>query len=116
MGLLINAISLLQFKNYEQASFTFSERIVGICGLNGRGKTSLLDAIHYLCFTKSYFTRNDQLVVQHGQKGFRLQGDFSVDEKAERAVCILRETSRKEFSVNDEAYSKFSAHIGRYPL
>jgi DNA replication and repair protein RecF len=28
---------------------------------------------------------------------------------------VLRETGRKEFSVNEEAYNRFSRHIGRYP-
>ena len=35
--------------------------------------------------------------------------------KEEKAVCILRETGRKEFSLNDEQYTKFSKHFGRYP-
>jgi DNA replication and repair protein RecF len=35
--------------------------------------------------------------------------------KEEKAVCILRETGRKEFSLNDEQYAKFSKHFGRYP-
>jgi len=93
----------------------FTERIVGICGRNGLGKTNLLDAIHYLCFTKSYFTRQDSLVVQHGQAGFRIEGSFSLRDRSEKAVCILRETGKKEFSVNDLLYTKFSKHIGHYP-
>jgi DNA replication and repair protein RecF len=28
---------------------------------------------------------------------------------------VLRETGRKELSINDQAYEKFSQHIGRYP-
>jgi DNA replication and repair protein RecF len=38
-----------------------------------------------------------------------------VVNKTESAVCILRETGKKEFSVNEGAYEKFSEHIGRYP-
>jgi len=85
------------------------------------GKTNLLDAIHYLCFTKSYFTR-DNLNIQNGHQGFRIDGELEInDNKAmlagrqEKAVCILRETGKKEFSVNDAGYEKFSEHIGRYP-
>ena len=115
MSLFLESISLCQFKNYYQKEFVFKERIVGICGRNGLGKTNLLDAIHYLCFTKSYFTRQDQLNILQGHEGFRLQGCFNLNGKEEKAVCILRENGKKEFSINDELYTRFSKHIGRYP-
>ncbi len=112
--LKLHSISLTQFKNYSNRSFQFNERIVGICGNNGVGKTNLLDAIHYLCFTKSYFAR-DTLNIQNGEQGFRLDGDVELNSKKEKPLCILRETGKKEFSINDSAYEKFSEHIGRYP-
>ncbi|MEO5946118.1 MAG: DNA replication and repair protein RecF [Chitinophagaceae bacterium] len=113
--LYLNSISLLQFKNYTNRSLDFTNRIVGICGNNGVGKTNLLDAIHYLCFTKSYFTRLDANNVLHGSAGFRVEGAMELLDKKEKAVCILRETGKKEFAVNDKYYDKFSQHIGRYP-
>ncbi|RYY42143.1 MAG: DNA replication and repair protein RecF, partial [Chitinophagaceae bacterium] len=113
--LTLQSISLIQFKNYSFQSFQFNERVVGICGRNGVGKTNLLDAIHYLCFTKSYFSRSDVVNVYHGSQGFRIEGHFSLNNKEEKAVCILRETGKKEFSLNDETYTRFSKHIGRYP-
>ncbi|HEU4902606.1 MAG TPA: DNA replication and repair protein RecF, partial [Flavisolibacter sp.] len=115
MSLFLQSISLFQFKNYDFEQYAFTKRIVGICGRNGAGKTNLLDAIHYLCFTKSYFSRSDALNVKHGQQGFRLEGHLTLNGKPEKAVCILRETGKKEFSLNDEAYTRFSKHIGHYP-
>jgi DNA replication and repair protein RecF len=113
--LFLRSISLIQFKNYTNRTFDFSERVISICGNNGVGKTNLLDAVHYLCFTKSYFTRVDTNCVQQGKNGFRLVGDFVLQDKPEKAVCILRETGKKEFQINEQAYDKFSQHIGRYP-
>lgn len=113
--LRLNSISLVQFKNYSNRIFNFTERIVGICGKNGVGKTNLLDAIHYLCFTKSYFSRQDANNVMNGHSGFRIEGLFSGIKEEEKVVCILRETGKKEFSVNKQVYEKFSHHIGKYP-
>lgn len=113
--LCLHELKLLQFRNYPEAHFRFSERIVGICGANGTGKTNLLDAIHYLSLTKSYFSRPDSQSVSHGAQGMRIEGDVAVKDKHHRLVCILRENNRKEFLVNGEAYRKFSEHIGKFP-
>ncbi|MBL7732433.1 MAG: AAA family ATPase, partial [Chitinophagaceae bacterium] len=102
--LLLRQLTLLQFKNYKNRSFSFHERVIGFCGNNGAGKTNLLDAIYYLCFTKSYLTRQEGANVQRGAAGFRLEGDFLLHDKPEKTTCILRENGKKEFSVNDEPY------------
>lgn len=113
--LRLHTISLYQFKNYHQRQFSFAGRITGILGRNGVGKTNLLDAIHYLCFTRSYFTRLETLNVEYGCQGFRLLGRFSLGGREEEVVCILRETGKKEFQLNGEPYQRFSQHIGKYP-
>ncbi len=113
--LFLRSISLIQFKNYTNRTFGFTKKITGICGNNGAGKTNILDAIHYLCITKSYFSSTDVIAVQHGTQGFRIQGLMELEGNSEKAICVLRENGKKEFSVNDEIYTKFSQHIGRYP-
>src|SRR5205085_11365320 len=107
--------SLVQFKNYPQQAFGFSSRIIGISGPNGIGKTNLLDAVYYLCFTKSYFTRSDAASVLMGTGGFRIEGLIRKNDEPYKTVCILRETGKKEFMVNDDPYYKFSLHVGRFP-
>jgi DNA replication and repair protein RecF len=113
--MLLSHISLYQFKNYFSQSFRFGERITGICGKNGRGKTNLLDAIYYLCFTKSYFTRSDQQNVFQSASGFRIAGDFTLESGPAEVVCVLRETGKKECSLGGRLYDRFAEHIGRFP-
>ena len=111
-------ISLTGYKNYQSRTFDFTEKIVGICGLNGKGKTNLLDAINYLCFTKSYFSKTDALNIHFGDEGFRLEGELDnemADKNSQKIVCIYRAAQKKEFYLDDIAYEKFSHHIGKFP-
>lgn len=128
----LNKISITQFKNYQFSTFNFTEKVIGICGFNGKGKTNLLDAVYYCCFTKSYFTKIDGLNVQFESDGFRIGASFisskgggnledlSEDRKAEpkksdEIVCIFRGAGKKEILLNGVAYSKLSEHIGKFP-
>ena len=107
----LTKISLTQFKNYSYSSFNFAERVTGICGQNGKGKTNLLDAIYYTCFTKSYFNKTDSINVQFDTDGFRIEAMFEAD----KLVIINRIGGKKELLLNDTVCEKFSKHIGKFP-
>lgn len=113
--LRLHNLTLFQFKNYMAQSFQFNEHVIGICGNNGAGKTNLLDAVYFLCFTKSYFSKTDNAVVHKNMQGMRLEGNFTRNDEEEKIVCIIRETGKKEMKRNGEDYKRFSAHIGQFP-
>ncbi|MBY0479372.1 MAG: DNA replication and repair protein RecF [Chitinophagaceae bacterium] len=113
--LLLKSVAVTQFKNYAHQRFVFDENIVAITGPNGIGKTNLLDAIHYLCFTKSYFSGTDSNNVLHGANGFRIEGIYSEASTEINTTVILRENGKKEVICNRAPYEKFSQHIGKYP-
>ena len=111
----IQQLSLVQFRNYVQKSFNFTNRIVGIVGPNGTGKTNVLDALYYLSFTKSYFNRPDAQNVHHAYQGMRVEGIYNIKEETVPITCIIRENLKKEFYYDEELYTKLSKHIGRIP-
>ncbi|ATL48565.1 DNA replication and repair protein RecF [Chitinophaga caeni] len=112
--LLVRKISLVQFKNYPQKIFDFHKRIIGITGKNGVGKTNLLDAIYYLCFTRSYFSSQEQQNVLYDTNGFRIEGLLEKLGQPGKIVCTLK-AGKKEISLDDTPYEKFSQHIGCFP-
>ena len=114
--LLLQNISLYQFKNYTTDRFVLNQKVIGIYGNNGLGKTNLLDAIYFLCFSKSYFSKTDAATVHKGKMGMRLEGNFLKEEKEEKIVCILRENNKKELQRNSGNYKKLSLHIGQFPV
>jgi DNA replication and repair protein RecF len=111
----LQQLSLVQFRNYVQKQFIFTDRIVGIVGPNGTGKTNVLDAVYYLSFTKSYFNRPDAQNVHHAYQGLRVEGQYDFNGDKVPITCILRENLKKEFYYDQEVYSKLSQHIGKIP-
>ena len=51
--MILEKLSILNYKNIIQAEMVFSPGINCFFGNNGMGKTNLLDAIYYLSFCKS---------------------------------------------------------------
>ncbi len=114
----LHKIKLTHFKNYEQQAAEFSSRLNCFVGLNGMGKTNLLDAIYYLCIGKSYFAGNDRNVVQRNCEAnfFRLDGQFLRKDKKERIVAKVIPGKRKEIERNQVQYQRLSEHLGLLPV
>src|SRR6187402_3569255 len=77
----IEKISLLNFKNYVELELSFSSQINLLAGLNGSGKTNLLDAIYCLCLTKSFLGSTDQQMISTNQGYFSALGWFKENSK-----------------------------------
>jgi DNA replication and repair protein RecF len=109
-------LHLTQFKNLKKVQIEFSPEINCLMGYNGSGKTNLLDAIHYLCLTKSAFNAVDVQNILHGSDFFTLKGNFQYGEKVMEVKCILEPGKKKQFINNGKAYTKMSEHIGMLPV
>lgn len=115
-GLYLESLTLVQFKNYANQQIECSPRLNCFVGLNGMGKTNLLDAVYYLCMGKSYFNLTDQFLVLHGADFFRLVGQFQREGKAERVVIKVQPRRRKEIEWMGQVYDRLSDHVGRFPV
>ncbi len=113
--MFLSKITLLNFKNHESLSLTFSKKINCFIGNNGVGKTNIVDAVYYLCLTKSYFNSVDQQNILFGKDFFRLEGRFQKEGGAFEIVYKLPTNKRKELLVNDIVVPKLSDHIGNFP-
>ena len=112
--MVIRALKLNNFRNYREAQFNFEDRIVGLFGKNGSGKTNVLDAIHYLSFSKSVLNNQDAQNVCHGENYFLIEGEFVSGGQAHRVRCSY--DGKKRLSEDGAEYNRFSEHIGKYPV
>ena len=115
--MILKRISILNYKNLEQVELDFSPKMNCIIGLNGMGKTNLLDAVYYLSFCKSATNAIDSQNVKHLQEFFVIQGSYLTDSgEPEEVYCGLKRKQKKQFKRNKKEYSRLSDHIGFIPL
>ncbi len=115
--MIIERLSILNYKNIEQADLGFSRKMNCFIGSNGMGKTNVLDALYYLSFCKSQTNPIDAQVVRHGADFFMLQGTYHTDDgDVEQVSCGIKIGRKKKFKRNDKEYKRLAEHIGVIPL
>ncbi len=112
----LKKLSLTNFKNYDQVELEFTPRINCFVGNNGVGKTNILDAIHYLSLTKSFFNNIDGVSIRHGEEFFIIQGLFLRDTDEDNIFCSFHRQKQKVLKRNGKEYQRLSDHVGRYPV
>lgn len=114
--MILNTLSLVNYKNFESQVFDFDAKINCFVGANGIGKTNALDAIYHLAFGKSYFNPIALQNIKHGTEFFVVDGNFTKLERTEKIIVSLKRGQKKIIKKNGKAYDKFSEHIGFIPL
>ena len=106
---------MIHFKNHKGGDLIFSKQVNCLLGDNGSGKTNILDALHYLCFCKSYFNPVDAQNINHDEKFMLLKGEFERLGKKEIVSCGVQRGAKKVFKRNEKQYKRLMDHIGRFP-
>ena len=114
--MILEKISLLNYRNISQADLRFCEGLNCFVGPNGAGKTNFLDAIYYLSFCKSFINVIDSQNIRHDQDFFVIQGNYQNGDTGEDIYCGFRQSQKKQFKRNKKEYPKLSDHIGLIPL
>lgn len=114
--MILQKLSLLNYKNFESKNFEFDPKINCFVGLNGVGKTNVLDAIYHLSFGKSYFNPITLQNIRHGTDFFVVEGLYEKNDRPEKIVVSAKKGQKKIIKRNGKIYDKFSDHIGFLPL
>ena len=134
--MILTSLNILNYRNIREASLEFAPKLNCFVGLNGQGKTNMLDAIYLLSFAKSAFTSQDSLNITHGEEMAMVQGVYSYSEPANGLTatrsysesgptaeggqttisCGLRKGVKKQFRRDKKDYPRLIDHIGLIPL
>lgn len=114
----ISNAHLRSFRNHNETVFEFGARVNVLLGENGQGKTNALEALSFLCLTKSFYASADATVMQQQQSFFEIKSILQSDEGKEFHVRVTYDDVKKEkkFTINGAAVEKFSSVIGMFPV
>ncbi|MCX8011237.1 MAG: DNA replication/repair protein RecF [Ignavibacteria bacterium] len=112
----LHSLQLENFRLHKSSKINFSEGLNYLVGGNGQGKTSILEAIHYISTTKSFTSNHESEVVSFGCNGYEIRGRI-VDLVED--IMTLRysiDENKKTYILNGKIINQPSSIIGRYPI
>lgn len=108
----ITKLDLLNFRNYDSLSVDFNNCLNVICGLNGSGKTNLVEAIYMLALSKSFRVSNDKYLIKKNTDITKVKGEIERKGTISNYQIELSLDS-KRVSVDDNKIDKISDYISR---
>lgn len=113
----ITNLQLQNFRNHAETNIDWAPRMNVIIGQNGAGKTNLIDAIHYLCMSRSFVSSSDRYVVSYDAPYFMIEGHFEGNIRSSFDVsCSYSRGEGKKIFVNESPLDRLSDLIGMVPV
>lgn len=114
--MVLKQIELQNFRLHKDTSINFSDKLNLIIGGNGQGKTTILEAIYYLCTTKNIHLASDSEVITYDETNFGVEGKFlDLTEDSVRLVYDLQK-NKKTIFLNEKQISSAIEIIGKFPV
>ena len=113
----LRSLRLFSFRAHAETALAFAPGVNLIVGPNGAGKTNVLEAIHYLCLSKSFLTAHDAHALRNGCPFFEVEGQFEGEHRADLAVRLVYVPDEgKRIFVNKSPLDRLSEVVGALPI
>lgn len=116
--MIINSVRLKNFRCFDDASFSFNDRCIIIQGDNGSGKSSLLEALHYSCYLRSFRTHlNRELVKLEGNHFFiEIQASNKTNDTEEILKAGFSQSQGKQILLNEKQITSYKELIDQHRI
>lgn len=107
--MIIDDLKLLNFRSYSTLNLKFNPKLNIIYGMNGAGKTNIVEAIYALSLTKSFRTNNDNLMIMKDKNVSKVEANI-INETKKNYQLILQ-NHEKKVKINDNKIDKLSDYV-----
>ena len=92
--MILTKLNLTHYRNLTSASIEMHPKLTVFLGLNGVGKTNILEAIHLLSFPRSFRGHKDELLKQWNEDFCRVEGVINRDDQMQSIVYFYDKTKK----------------------
>jgi len=105
------------FRNLHHVDIELTPGLNTFYGLNGAGKTALLEAVHLLCRGRSFRTQNTQTLIQSGEDQLVVRAAIEDESRGATTLAISKNRQgRTEIRLNGKAERRLSEIARWTPL
>lgn len=109
----IKKIEIFNFRNIKRLDICFNKNINIFVGDNAQGKTSILESIYVLAFTKSCKAYGEDELIKKGDNFFRIKGNYKVGN-LNKKIEIGYIDGMKKLKFNEKSVSRISDYISNF--
>ncbi len=106
-------LELNNFRNISSASLAVDSEDIVLTGINGQGKTNLLEAIYTLCYGSSFRTANLKECIKINTDCFCVSGIFKDSEK--ETIKIIYKDNKRHIYIDDKEIKDRKELIYKFP-
>lgn len=106
----IDSLKLLNFRSYSSIILDFNPNLNIIYGMNGSGKTNIVEAIYSLSLTKSFRTNNDGLMIMNNKNVSKVEAFISNKGEVTNYQLIFQ-NHEKKVKINNIKVNKINDYI-----
>ncbi|GIN92955.1 DNA replication and repair protein RecF [Siminovitchia terrae] len=107
----IEELELENYRNYEQLSLSFENKVNVFVGENAQGKTNVMEAIYVLGMAKSHRTSNDKELIRWDEDYAKMEGRVQkINGSAPLQLIISKKGKKAKF--NHIEQRKLSHYVG----
>jgi DNA replication and repair protein RecF len=111
----IKNINIINFRNYEKLDISFSDGINIFIGLNGTGKTNLLESIYVLALTRSHRAYIDKNLIKSEEEFLKINGLIETKDINKKLEIFINQKG-KRVSINKLTLKKVSDYISNFAV